>query len=74
MEEKDFCIGEEQVEKLFRELLKEPEPPKPVYDFRDTITAAEVGKLIEEVFGGGKIKNIFESDDAFYAAMGKNKK
>lgn len=31
MQEEDFCIGEDRVEKLFRELLGEPEPPERVY-------------------------------------------
>lgn len=33
MEQEDFCIGQEKVEKLFRELLGEPEPVDPPREY-----------------------------------------
>jgi len=68
MKDKDFCIGEEQVEKLFRELLGEPEPPEPEYS-GPSATANEVAKIMGEVFTKEKIDKIFERHDTFHNFM-----
>lgn len=68
MKEKDFCIGEEEVEKLFRELLGEPEPPEPKYS-GPLITADEEDKIIKEIFTEEKIEKIFERNNPFYKAI-----
>jgi len=72
MKEEDFCIGEEQVEKLFRELLGEPEPPEPKYS-GPHLTAAEIGKIADRAYTTEKINKIFERDNAFYAAIMRRK-
>ncbi len=73
MEQEDFCIGQEQVEKLFRELLNEPEPvrepitpasPEEQARMRETLNI-EINRLI------GGIGDIFEQDDAFFKAIKK---
>ncbi len=73
MEREDFCIGQEQVEKLFRELLNEPEP------VREPITPAspEEQAKMREIFNieinrlTGRIGDIFERDNAFFKAIKK---
>lgn len=72
MKEVDFCIGEEQVEILFRELLGEPEPPEIVYDHHGhKIGAQELSNIIESVFTPEKIKGMFERDSAFFEKLKK---
>ena len=68
--EVDFCIGEEQVEKLFRELLGEAEP---VYRNHVTTLDPNVAKILERELDRmlPKIKDIFNRDDAFYRHMKK---
>lgn len=71
MREADFCIGEEEVEKLFRELLNEPELPEPKYNF-GSIDTQKLGELLDKHFSKS-MKN-FERIDTFYNAINKSKK
>jgi hypothetical protein len=66
MKERDFCRGEEEVEKLFRELLGEPEPVEDEIH----ITKEEV-EQIEKLFPRfiEHVKDLFERDDTFYKAI-----
>ena len=57
--EEDFH-DEEQVEKVFRELLNEPEPNRMI-------------EIIKEELTIEKVKEIFEKDDPFYEAIMKRK-
>ena len=68
--EEDFCIGEEQVEKLFRELLNEPEP---VSINHVTTLNPIVAKILENKLKeiAPKLKESFERDDVFFAKMKK---
>ena len=55
MREEDFCIGEGEVEKLFRELLGEPEPPRPTLDptlkpYTGGISCADIDQVIKRAF------------------------
>ena len=70
MEREDFCIGQEQVEKLFRELLGEPEPVREYHFSESTsrINAADIAQIMEETFKG-KLTDLFDRDDAFYRKM-----
>ena len=72
MQEEDFCIGQEQVEKLFRELLDEPEPVEEPYVYNGPpdpkiaeITAVELERVVP------KITSFFEKDDTFYGYLRK---
>lgn len=69
MNEVDFCIGEEQVEKLFRELLNEPEPKSESYTpIHSNINTRQV--LESELDRFTKMtKDIFESDDILYRKL-----
>lgn len=74
MKERDFCIGEEEVEKVFRELLGEPEPEVPE-STGEPLSAAEISTIIERHFGGmDKVKDLFERDNAFYKMLSKKGK
>lgn len=71
MEEHDFCIGEAQVERVFRTLLGEPEPAPRVYDNPGTgISSKEVAEIFEKSMGD-TLKNLFERDDTFYRHIKK---
>lgn len=74
MDEVDFCIGQEQVEKLFRELLEEPEPEQRVYnsDYRD-MSAKDLSEVLENHFTKEAAIKLFERDDIFYTALKKKK-
>ena len=65
MRERDFCIGEEQVEELFRELLNEPQP---VTESKvgSTITATQLNEMINEHMKHVNLEKIFEKDSTFY--------
>ena len=74
MNERDFCIGEEQVEKLFRELLEEPEPvyERPInFGTESRIKAEDLHNAIKENFTKEIIESIFEKDNAFYRNLKK---
>lgn len=73
-QEQDFCIGEAQVEKVFRELLGEPEPEAPIRDenhipsaLASQVVQAEMERMIP------KIMRVFEQDDRFYAHITRKK-
>lgn len=70
-EQHDFCIGQEQVERVFRTLLGEPEPPEPVYDsyLGKGISADEVSKILQSHFTTDKLKSLFERDSAFFGKI-----
>lgn len=66
-EEEDFCIGQEQVEKLFRELLGESEPDKSIHlglpeglTESIDIISVELDRIIP------KLKDIFDQDNLFF--------
>jgi hypothetical protein len=64
----DFCIGKEETESFFRELLNEPQPARPVYEGKPIdpqLVAREMERMIP------KLKEIFERDDLFYSRMFK---
>ena len=64
MNEEDFCIGQEQVEKLFRNLLNEDEPIRAP---SNPISTAELASINEELAKfGTSVKDIFERDDRFF--------
>ncbi len=70
MREEDFCIGEEKVEALFRELLGEPEPHPAIvhltmkqYEDVKRIVSIEMDRIAP------KLKELFEKDDTFYKRM-----
>lgn len=66
--EVDFCIGEKQVEILFRELLGETEPvPRPC-----SSNFVQNNEIILELLGEINNNALFERDDKFYQIMKKN--
>jgi hypothetical protein len=74
MNEIDFCIGEEQVEKLFRELLGEPEPEiiKHEMSDKDRITLEQVNELMKDHFTKHpNALSIFEQDNFLYTKLKK---
>lgn len=74
MLEENFCIGEEKVEKLFRELLNEPEPIEEPLNYEVTAKQREQFKQILEQESENIFKNvtkIFESDNMFYKHLKK---
>lgn len=73
MDEEDFCIGEEQVEKLFRELLDEPEPEKPTLK-QFANEAIKLNELISSNIADKKWKELFERDSFFYKEILKRNK
>lgn len=72
MRVEDFCVGEECVERLFRELLGEPEPARDI----PTLTPEQVRQAKEELDKwlkkmGARVQKLFERDDAFFRRMMK---
>lgn len=72
--EHDFCIGEAQVEEVFRELLGEPKPEHvhtdidhPPSGLVSQTIQAEMERMIP------KIMRVFEQDDAFYLHLMRKK-
>lgn len=70
MREVDFCLGETEVEKLFRELLGEPEPtPR-----RESVDAATALRM-EQLEGAVKaillpqIERMFTADSALMSTL-----
>ncbi len=73
MEREDFCIGQEQVEKLFRELLGEPEPVEAPLRQMSPEERAKLQQILEvesEILLN-KVQDIFTQDNAFYASLKK---
>ncbi len=77
MQEEDFDIGEEKVEKLFRELLNEPEPTEPELYISDEQRAKlgkvtqQVNEVAKEIFTPDRIEKIFAENDLFYSNLRK---
>ena len=71
-QEVDFCIGEEQVEVLFRELLDEPEFECEIKT-TSSINLEKIEKILPKIFTIDNIKSIFEKDDNFYSEINKGK-
>lgn len=72
--EQDFCIGEAQVEEVFRELLGEPEPEAPIRDenhvpsaLTSQVVQAEMERMIP------KLQTVFERHDSFYSSIVRKK-
>jgi hypothetical protein len=68
--ENDFCIGEEEVEKVFRELLSEPEPVESIHS-GPSLSADEISQIIESALGKANIKSLFDGDSALFKYMTK---
>lgn len=67
----DFCIGEEQVERVFRELLGESEPESistPITQRSQDIVNI-IGQAIDQL--SPKLENLFNRDDIFYKRIKK---
>lgn len=68
--EHDFCIGQEQVEKFFRELLGEPEPELPTYNGPySSLSATDISEIYETCISS--LEHIFDRDDKFYDKLMK---
>jgi len=74
MQEEDFCIGEEQVNKLFREVLGEPEPVREpiIKEPQEVARTREILAVAMETFVRDGLKT-FEQDNPFYSTI-KNKR
>ena len=75
--EEDF-YDEEQIEKVFRELLNEPEPIRELNiewksDTPVKLTFNKMAKIIQETYTTEKLKEIFEADDPFYKVIMRKK-
>lgn len=69
----DFCIGQVEVEKFFRELLGEPEPVEEYNPNYKSLTAKELEDAMDQVgLTSDKVKKLFDRDDTFYKLI-KNK-
>lgn len=73
MKKRDFCIGEYEVEKLFRELLGEPEPkPKVIKNVGTNVNlVTDLVREYDRILP--KLKNAFDRDDSFYSSLNKKK-
>jgi len=69
----DFCIGQEQVERVFRELLGEPEPVRESFLEGPAVTAAQLHEAMKDAFDKEKMKSIFERDSSFYDKITKKR-
>lgn len=69
MAERDFCIGQDEVEELFRELLGEPEPVKEYKYSGPPITAKELAEAWEKAVL--KAKSAFDAPDILYDKLRK---
>jgi hypothetical protein len=70
-DEHDFCIGQEECEKLFRELLSEEEPKEePRNPNPNSLRASEVGEILERTFYTS-VNTLFDGDDIFYKSFKK---
>lgn len=63
MRERDFCIGEKEVETLFRELLGEPEPERVVTNSKP-VNLAEFKRATEAMVAG--MDKVFNTPSVFY--------
>jgi hypothetical protein len=65
----DFCLGEEHVEKIFRELLGEPEPVTEI-NYNSISTSSIKAEDIVRIFSESiDVKKIFERDDTFFRKL-----
>lgn len=71
MREEDFCIDEAQVEKLFRELLGEPEPEKQVFAPIGHVSLQQTIDALNSVLDEKKLTNTFEADSLLYDKLKK---
>lgn len=68
----DFCIGEGEVEELFRELLQEPKPEEIHYDNpSNPIRLDDIMEVYDEVLSKDRINDIFTQDDRFFEQIKK---
>lgn len=68
MDDEDFCIGQEKVEKIFRELLGEPKPVEEAFTGKPDPMLREIFKMeIEKM--AKNLPDLFERDDTFYRRM-----
>lgn len=65
--EYDFCIGEEQIEKIFKELLGEPESVVEYHNNGPSISAEQLSQVMEEIFTKEKATAIFDKDEIFFS-------
>lgn len=72
MRERDFCLGEKEVERLFRELLGEPEPA-PSTGEEDRLTAADMRHFNEALRASYHlyIDQLIDRNDLLYAQVRK---
>ena len=74
MEKEDFCIGQERVERLFRELLNEAEPEEIRHEYSGRgIKTSDVTKALDDIVSNGRITTLFEADDTFFANLRKRR-
>lgn len=72
MNDVNFCIGEYQVEKLFRELLNEPEPESPRFKASTTQIVRHKELMdIELKRLTNNLSSIFNQDDIFFKRFKK---
>lgn len=67
----DFCIGQGQVERVFRELLGEPEPvyERPIsYGHEPAIKTEQINEVIRDMYGK-RFNSMFENDDPFLSKL-----
>ena len=63
MRNEDFCIGEAQIEKLFRELLEEPEPIMEEFNHGPHISSQQISDIISEFINKTTIEDLFNRKD-----------
>jgi hypothetical protein len=71
-QEHDFCIGEQQVERVFRQLLGEEEP-EVITPKREKLPAHKLDELAH-MMGYMNIQDLFNRDDPFYVELTKKRK
>jgi Ca2+-binding EF-hand superfamily protein len=67
----DFCIGEEEVERVFRILLEEPEPEDESNHNHENISLDEAWNKMDSKMDAATIEKLFNIDDAFYTKLRK---
>jgi hypothetical protein len=69
MADRDFCIGQEEVEALFRELLGEPEPAAPELDpnaprYAGGLSLTQIDQVFRETLTPARIQDVLSANSA----------
>jgi hypothetical protein len=66
----DFCIGEKEVERVFRRLLEEPETKDDI--LHQHYSLEEIQAELDKQFDKGMVEKLFHRDNVFYRILRRN--